>query len=211
MTTNFKKLLFQTIYFSFVRCLIPLITFIGKIKLPFVSKEEIMDEFYNIQNILQPGDILLTNSSGHLSNLLNPSHWKHCTIYVGIEDNIPYIVEAVGKGVVKKQLVSWLGSKDKISIVRTEPIIMTTKQIPKMIKFIKDQLGKPYDYTFDSVSENTYSTFYCSELAYFGIKHANPDCNFNMRSENFWGVSTVLPSDFYDAKTKFKHVYEFAV
>lgn len=203
-----NKLYFQTLYFTFVKCLIPIIQFIGKIHLPFTSKEKLMRDYYEIESILQIGDIILSTSYGHLSNLINPSKWKHALMYVGKENNIPYIIEAVGEGVVKKSLAQWLSSKDEICILRTKEFILNAEQKLNAVKWIKEQLGKPYDYSFDSQTSDKFKNFYCSELVYYAIKAGNKDAQIDLRNTN--GILTITPNDYYNMKNKKTDlIYEF--
>ena len=201
-----KNLLFQTLYFTFVKLLIPVIQFIGKIHLPFTSKEKLMKDYYEIERILEPADILLSTSYGHLSNLVNFGTWKHALMYIGKENNIPYIVEAVGDGVVKKSLAQWLSSKDEICILRLQGNILTSTQKQKAVEWIKEQIGKPYDYSFDSQTQDKFKNFYCSELCLGAVKAGNPEADIDLRDTN--GIKTITPDDFYNMK-KTSVIYEF--
>lgn len=203
-----NKLYFQTLYFTFVKLLIPIIQFIGKIHLPFTSKEKLMSNYYEIESLLQHGDVILSTSYGHLSNIINPSKWKHALMYVGKENNIPYIIEAVGEGVVKKSLAQWLSSKDEICILRFNEEILSSIQKIEAVNWIKKQLGKPYDYSFDSQTNDKFKNFYCSELVYYSIKAGNPEAPIELRNTN--GIKTITPNDYYNMKDKKnKLVYKF--
>jgi uncharacterized protein YycO len=203
-----SKLYFQTLYFTFVKCLIPIIQFIGKIHLPFTSKEKIMSDYYEIESLLQHGDVILSTSYGHLSNLVNPSKWKHALMYIGKENNIPYIIEAVGDGVVKKSLAQWLSSKDEICVLRFRDSILDATQKLNATLWIREQLGKPYDYSFDSQTQDKFKNFYCSELVYYSIKSSNPEAKIDLRDTN--GILTITPSDYYNMIGKKNYlVYEF--
>lgn len=203
-----NKLYFQTLYFTFVKLLIPIIQFIGKIHLPFTSKEKLMSNYYEIESLLQHGDVILSTSYGHLSNIINPSKWKHALMYVGKENNIPYIIEAVGEGVVKKSLAQWLSSKDEICILRFNEEILSPIQKIEAVNWIKKQLGKPYDYSFDSQTNDKFKNFYCSELVYYSIKAGNPEAPIELRNTN--GIKTITPNDYYNMKDKKnKLVYKF--
>ena len=205
---NMNKLYFQTLYFTFVKCLIPIIQFIGKIHLPFTSKEKLMSDYYEIESILQHGDIILSTSYGHLSNLINPSKLKHALMYIGKENNIPYIIEAVGEGVVKKSLAQWLSSKDEICILRFKDFILDNTQKLKATLWIREQLGKPYDYSFDSQTQDKFKNFYCSELVFYATKAANKDAPIELRDTN--GILTITPSDYYNMiGKKVDLIYEF--
>lgn len=201
-----KNTLFKTLYFLIMKILMPLIKFIGLIHIPFSSKEEIMDKFYEIEKLLQPGDIILSVSKGHLSNLINPGKWKHALMFIG-NDPYPSIVEAIGEGVVKKTFLKWLSSKDEICILRFKPEYMNKNQAVTAVRWIKQQIGKPYDYSFDSTTDKSYSNFYCSETVFYAVKNGNPDIDFEMRDT--FGIKTVSPNDFYSAKNKLDIIFEY--
>ncbi len=186
--------------------LVPLVKLVGKISLPFTKKDPMIN-FYNIKKILKPMDIILTTSYGHLSNLFNPGKFKHSLAYIGEEKGIPLIIESIGEGVVKKTLVECLSTKDVIAVLRPKKnVISDTRQVNKAIRWLKKQVGKPYDFVFDMNSQKRFNNFFCSELIYFSIKHVNPETEFVLR--NTFGVPTVTPTDFYRAKKKFQLIYK---
>lgn len=186
--------------------LVPLIKIVGKISIPF-SKKDPMINFYKIKKVLRPMDIILTTSYGHLSNLFNPGKYKHALAYIGEEKGMPVIIESIGEGVVKKTLIECLSTKDVIAILRPKKNVLFGKsQVDKAIRWLKAQVGKPYDYVFDMNSQKRFKNFFCSELIYFSIKHVNTETEFVLM--NTFGVPTVSPTDFYKADKKFQLIYE---
>ena len=189
-----------------LRILIPVVKIIGKIMPPFQKKDPMIN-FYKIEKLLQPMDIILTTSRGHLSNLFNPGKYKHAIAYIGEQNGIPQIIESTGEGVKQRTLVECLSTKDVIAVLRPEKsVIADSVQAGKAISWLKKQIGKPYDYEFDMDSQKKFNNFFCSELIYFAIKHVNPATSFTLM-ETF-GVPTVSPMDFYKAKKKFRCIYE---
>jgi hypothetical protein len=201
MSKTGRKIRNRLFYF-----LIPLVKIIGKITLPYTKKDPMIN-FYIIKKLLRPMDIILTTSYGHLSNLFNPGKFKHALAYIGEEKGIPVIIESIGEGVVKKTLVECLSTKDVIAILRPKKnVISSNSQVNKAIRWLENQVGKPYDFVFDMNSQKRFKNFFCSELIYFSIKHVNPETEFVLM--NTFGVPTVTPADFYRAHNKFQLIYE---
>lgn len=199
------KKLIQTAYVRFLLFISPITKFIGEIYFKSSSKEHIFKRYYDIENSLLMGDVLLTHSDSHMSNLINLGYWKHAVVYVGKENGIPMIVEAIGRGVIKRPLVEMLSSKDRICILRpSKKLLEIWEHKEDFVYFCKQQVGKKYDYSFDSFSKKSHESFYCSELIYFGIITANPKADFNLR-KNF-GIFTVTPMDLYNMSRKEKFV-----
>ncbi len=184
----------------------PLVRFIGKIHDPFLKDVMALSEAPTILDTLQPLDIILATTLAHLSNVFNPGKWKHAIIYIGKDENgVPMIIEAIGKGVIKRSLYECLATKNYISICRVKEQL-TKKAINRGLAFCEAQVGKPYDYGFDMVTGHKYQNFFCSELAYYTLKEALPDLDFKLMKS--LGVNTVSPGDFYKAKKKFDVVFE---
>ena len=184
----------QFLYFQFFKFMFPILKWMSNMYIPIGSKQHIFRRYYDIESFLIPGDVILSKSDGHLTNLTNLGYWKHAMIYVGGKK--PSIVEAVGEGVVRKTLVEVLSSKDRIAVLRpTKRLIQNEEQMKKYISFVESQIGKPYDYSFDLFSRKSFESFYCSELVYDGIIAGNENCNFNLRKT--FGISTVTPMDLY--------------
>lgn len=197
--------------YKFVLTLIrPILIWIGTVKMPFTSKKHIFSKFYEIQDILNPGDIILTVSRGHLSNVLNrmvnKGKYNHALMYIGVYNNRPSIVEAVGEGVIVKDLPVLLSDKDSICIVRPLESTLSEDQKKKAIEFALNQLGKSYDYFFEIGNGEGSKAYYCSELVFESYRAANPNIKF-IREESL-GYSTVTPNDFYNAKKFFKIMFE---
>jgi uncharacterized protein YycO len=184
--------------------IIPITKLIGIIKMPFVSKSNVFEKYFEIKNTLKPGDTILTLSRGHLSNifnrLVNPGEYMHTAIYVGMEDEIPMVIDATGVGVNKRHLPLFLSDKDKICIVRPLEGTITEDQIKISLKWLENQIGKPYDYTFNLGEEK----FYCSELNYFFYKVGNPDLPFVRKYKG----KDPKPNDFRNAKNFFYICFE---
>jgi hypothetical protein len=193
------------IRFKFLKFFKPILKIIGIIKMPFMSKKHIFEHFYEIQARLEPGDTILTTSKGHLSNvfnrLFNPGKYMHTGIYIGEENGIPTVVDAISEGVVKRSLPVFLADKDKVALVRPLPLTINRSQIKKSLIWLEDQIGKPYDYYFSYGDDK----FYCSELNYFFYKAGNPKLPF---TRFYKGSGEVRPNDFKNAKLHFFVYFE---
>lgn len=200
----------QKIYFAVVKLFYPLLRFLENIYVKQTNKEHIFSRFYEILSYIKAGDIMLTVSDLHATNLVNIGKWKHAIVYSGEIGGIPTVVEAVGEGVVERSLIECLASKDKLIILRPTEKLLHQHQIGEFLEFVRKQVGKPYDYNFDNMTGKKLDTFYCSELVYEGVTHANPEAEFNLR--DFYGVHTVTPTDLFNMSAekvgKFKVILE---
>ena len=86
----------------------PLIVILGKIGLP--KRKITGKDYFEIRDSIEIGTVFLTKTNYEFTNLINPTGLKHGAIYIGSINNskIKYVAEAVGKGVVFTDLVSFL-------------------------------------------------------------------------------------------------------
>ena len=184
----------------------PILKLIDHVRAPFITAQMCLGDALEIVNTLKPLDIILSIETGYIVNLINPGKWKHAIIYLGKDDDgVPMVIEAIGQGVVRRNLYECLANKNYIAICRLKENL-TKKQIKSGIDFATAQIGKNYDYNFDMETTRKFQSFYCSELAYFTIREAAPDTEFTLKES--LGVRTVIPSDFYLAKKYFNVVFE---
>ena len=138
----------------------PLVKYLGKVHLPFTVKKIDGEFYFKYLKKLKPGDVILSTTKGQLSNLYNPTKFKHCAMYLGEIDGIPYVIEATAKGVIKTDLVTHFLTKDEIKILR--PVFLNAIDH----KFINENAyqifqGTAYDYMFTKGN----NSYYCYELA----------------------------------------------
>ena len=134
--------------------LVPVVKFFGRLHLPYTHKQIGGEEYYMIREHIHPGDIILSQTFGEFSNLINPSQWKHAAVYVG-GHKIKYVVEAIGEGVVHTDLVTHLTTKDRLAILRPKrPNVMNA------VVEAEKLIGIPYDFEFSPGD----TELYCSEL-----------------------------------------------
>lgn len=187
--------------------LVPATKVAGEIAVPYCVKKISGKDYYEASGVIQPGDILLAETNGHLTTWLIPGFWTHAAIYCGKDPVTGHelVVEAVGAGVIKNDLVTFMLSKDAVAILR--PTFTDIETRGKAVALALKQAGKPYDYEFDfQASDN--KAFYCAELVYWAYKETVPSWAFELRSR--FGQPTVTPQDFYDAKGYWRVVFESA-
>lgn len=198
---------FKILLFTIVK---PFVKWMGKVKDPYSMKNAIKT-YYDWCEKIEPLDIILCNTAGHLSNIFNPGKWKHVVVFIGWDNNIPMIVEATGAGVIKRPLIECIAEKDEVCILRYNKQNNEIYDLNKGIEFAKSQVGKEYDYLFDNTSNKKFENFYCSELGWYSLKESYPNLNFEMRKT--FGVNTVTPDDFYKSsqieKPKMNIIYEY--
>lgn len=144
-----------------------------------------------LQDILQPLDIILEKTPFRLTDKLIPGHFGHVAIWVGNEHElkerglwehevvVPYhdkispngndltkdgyqIVEALREGVKLSSLEEFMNIDD-IAILRPVFKENATEKEKESLLLAFRQLGKEYDFNFDV---NTTDKIVCSELAY---------------------------------------------
>jgi uncharacterized protein YycO len=193
-----------------LKILMPFIKWMGTIFPPYSVKNAIKT-YYDWDKKIQPLDIVLVNTAGHFSNIFNSGRWKHVVVFIGWENEVPMVIEALGIGVIKRPLIECLAEKDEVCIVRYKRKDNEPYDLSKGIEFAKEQVGKGYDFWFDNVSENKFANLYCSELGYFSWLQAFPEMRFELRK--VLGIESIVPDDFYEASKinnpKTEIIYEY--
>lgn len=188
------------IYDFILTVLGPFIRWWGKFHFPFTRKKVTGKHYYAWRDQIKIGMVLLTKTSGEFSNYINPNKLKHAGIYVGeiYDDGIFYVLEAVGKGVILTDLVSFLTSKD--IVVGCMPTFI--RDDGKFELEVQDAalryLGLPYDYMFQKDGK----AFYCFELAAMCLKSAYPElqlkCKEVVKKKFAYSYETFLDEDFFN-------------
>lgn len=170
--------------------LYPLIKWAGKVHLPFTHKGCTSKDVRRIQELCDVGQILLSRTRGELTTLLIPGHWKHAAIVIDAEN----VIEAVGGGVRKSDLIDFVMTKDEVCLIA--PLFLFDHELAK--SRAESAIGKPYDYFFTPGLD----AFYCAELPAWCLN--NPA----FRKKTTLGVETIEPQDYYEAKDKFEVLFE---
>lgn len=185
---NFQKILLNTANFLSQR--------ISKVHAPFSRKKFTGQDFWAFKETIQIGDIISTKSGGELSNLFIPGFFGHVAMVISPTT----VIEATTHGVVETDLYSFLIGKDYVAISRDN--FLTIDQKIDMVVWLKEQLGKPYDFEF---ATSDISKFYCSELMYMAIKQVTGKSPFKLKK--ILGQETIDPSDFFQAKKLFNTIW----
>lgn len=116
---------------------------------------------FDIMNIIKPGDIILRTYDNYLSYFFIPGEWKHAALVVDKK----HVIHSITAGVVKEDIIQFCRT-DHICVIRLkEGTFIDNKHfIKRAIKLAHAELGKQYDYEFDSTNQRK---FYCSELVDF--------------------------------------------
>ena len=110
-------------------------------------------EMREILNKIEPGDILLRRYDRYVSSWFIPGYYKHVAIVSSKES----IIQATTGGTFEEDILTFLRA-DEVAILRIKKL--PKREVSKAIKFAKNQIGKPYDFSFSSHDKR----FYCSEL-----------------------------------------------
>jgi hypothetical protein len=166
------------IYDFILKVLRPFVVWWGGLYMPFSRKRVTGRHYYLLRDNIKVGDVLLTTTRGEFSNLINPEKIKHGGIYVGeIDgDGIKYVIEAVGRGVVKTDLVTFLTTKDLV--VNCRPQFLTNVDQVQLTKNAKTVVGIPYDYSFKEGPE----AMYCFETVAYLFRSVRPEIQLKMKS-----------------------------
>lgn len=138
---------------------------------------------------LQAGDVLLEKTPFRLTDSFIPGHWGHAAVWIGSESELreldiwhhpvvkPYhsqirrgrgVVEALRSGVEMNTLQHFM-NVDDLAVLRQNNL--NQEQRRRVILQALRQVGKAYDFSFDTQSTNK---IVCSELVY----HAYGDVNW---------------------------------
>ena len=179
---------------TFLKLVSPIVKFLGKIYVKFDAPKIDGVFYYTWRDSIYPGDVLLSNSDGYIgSNFINPSEIKHGAIYMGKDmDGICYVTEATAEGVIKKDLVSFLTTKDRIIIMRPRFPIDRNKVIPSA----ESRLGASYDYEFEGNDKE----YYCFEHIIKSYLDQSPSLNFEKSKKfghEYFSSDTFLESELF--------------
>lgn len=187
---------------------IPIVKILGSVSAPFSHKKVTGTHFYHLMSRLTSGVVLVTRTSGELSNLLIPGRYSHAAIYTGVRPLLidgqpveaPVVAEAVGSGTRARDLLSFLTSKDEV--LAFAPAFASEDQMATAADWAMTKLGIPYDFTF----EPTNKAFYCSEFVQASYAAAIGS-NVPFTKRTTLGVSTVIPQDYVNAKDKWRQIW----
>jgi hypothetical protein len=161
-------------------------TFAGNVKIwispPHITQAQIQD----LEQILQPGDLILERRNWFLSNGFLPGFWKHMALYVGSAEDLerrglstdprvqphwerfrqpdrhgyqPRVIEVVAAGVIFSPL-EHTAAADDLAVLR--PRVSESRKDAAIARAFS-HYGKPYDFDFDFFSTDK---LVCTELIF---------------------------------------------
>ncbi len=149
---------------------------------PFISVTQIEE----MEELLEPGDILLERRNWYLSNAFLPGFWPHAALYIGREADLARlgildesavrarlsewrqtdahgwpktVIEAVSEGVIFNSLEHSMQA-DYVAVLRPR---LPQQRIAEAIVRAFSHEGKPYDFEFDFFSSDK---LVCTEVIY---------------------------------------------
>ena len=131
-----------------LKILYPFTVWMGNQRMPYSVKKITGKEYKEIEALIKEGMVFLTVTRGELSNIVNPGFWKHGAMYIG-EGRV---IEALGRGVVIRDLVTFLLSKDYVAVLN--PLFADKFEMEIAALESQKWEGKQYDYWFE-MSDNT--------------------------------------------------------
>lgn len=141
---------------------------------------------------LEPGDIIFMRSN--LFSGFIPGYWSHSTIFVGFEDDIPYVVEAKSWYVVSRIPLSE-SSKRKLHVMvgKYKGDVELRK---KAAEWAETKVGNPFDYYYPLKQEEGES-YYCSEIIWAAYLSQGVDLDINpgFTIKYAWSVA---PQEMFD-------------
>ena len=182
-----------------------LFTIMGDVRMPLVEGIKFSRrQKKQIIKSLRPGEIILTFSSGYLSNVFLPGYFKHVLSYTGknnlkknkflnqvqLKDNQKKyiqlehdIIEANSDGVRTEELDSYLnGYANRIIAFRPN---LNNNEIQLILKNLYSFLGIDYDFDFDLTSGEKQA---CTEIIY---RSYNGMGNINLDLDDVLGITTL--------------------
>jgi hypothetical protein len=132
---------------------------------------------HNIENVLRPGDVLVTRHDHAFTNLFLPGYWPHAALYIGSEDDRRRmgieisperdarwsgdrrVLEALKDGVLFRPLDQTL-AVDAVAVIRPQ---LREADLARAIERAAEHEGKLYDFDFDFFRSDR---LVCTEVIY---------------------------------------------
>lgn len=171
---------------------IPSVLHVGLRHLTPEQQNEFMDK-------VEPGDVLLVTEQIQYPSFIPQkifakSRYSHGAMAV---DKGTVIEASMGKGgiSVHETPMDKVVNDHTMDVAILRPFYDNKSQKDKAIQYLKEQVGKPFDFGFN-LFEN--DKFYCSKLAYYALKHAG--VNAKVPIINLLDKKMILPDSFLKAK-----------
>lgn len=111
-------------------------------------------DYFRTLNVIKKGDIILVGGFRSVSGLFLGKNFTHSLLYQGNNKCIHASVD----GVAIVELSELFMEYDNLSILRPQIIKDSEKVIEKALNYAQEQLGKPYDFYFEDISDRHYCT-----------------------------------------------------
>jgi len=136
--------------------------------------------YRDLEQLIQPGDILIRRFEGYIDKWLIPGWWNHAGMYVGeIDDKDHKVVHAISDGVIVDDLIDFMRTDHMIVLRAPEG-----KQEEALLR-AKSAIGKQYDFAFNFKETLRFS---CTEL----IDYCYPNI---IRGKKRFGRNTIVADD----------------
>ena len=122
---------------------------------------------------LRKGDVVLVGGLRRLSSMVIGDVVTHAMLYAGRRA----FIHAVADGVEEDSLHTVFSEYDTIVILRVKRV--HSVDIQKVIQFARLQIGKPYNFEFNSQK----GKFYCTELVYDAFRFAKVNIGLSLRKK----------------------------
>lgn len=178
-----------------LKSLYPVNAWFGSKHLPFIHKKIKAKHYREVQKFIKPGMIFLAKRFGEASNLAIPGDWPHAAI---VRDKNT-IIEAVGIGVIRTDMIDFMLSRDELLIL--EPTFASEQDMQHAANWADTKVGDPYDFLFETNNK----AFYCAELCYDAYDDTMeiPE-EFLVNREFTLGELTYIPSHMANNKIAWK-------
>lgn len=136
--------------------------------------------YRRVEQVIQPGDIIIRRFEGYIDKWLIPGWWNHAGMYIGeLEDKDHKVVHAISDGVVVDDLIDFMRTDHMIVLRASEA------GREEAVKRAKAAIGSDYDFAFDF---NETLRFSCTEL----VSHCYPGI---ITGKKRFGRITVVADD----------------
>lgn len=139
---------------------------------------------------LEKGDILF-GYANFLDSFV-PGRWSHVGIYVGKENGVHMVIDALKPTIVKRTLEDFMETPG-LSLGRVEYLTDEEKDI--IVEFVESKVGGEFSQFYMFKKDD--GKFYCSELIWTAYQQVGVDVDSNpgFSIKTLWGVS---PQELYD-------------
>lgn len=143
------------------------------------------EHYRRLQELLQPGDILIRRFEGYIDKWFIPGYWNHAGMYVGSHQ----VVHAISEGVIQEDILNFMRT-DEMCVLRVNKSLTTggLNSVSEAIAKAMNIVGAPYDFGFDFEESDRFS---CTEL----IAHCYPELIKPAKRWSSLGKAVIVADD----------------